>query len=80
MIRQTLDAVFENGVFRPLEPRQVPVSEGQAVRLTVEAFDTAEEALELATRVYDGLSEQEIDEIEQLALNRGDWFGERPSE
>jgi hypothetical protein len=34
-----------------------------------------QDVLALATRVYDGLSEREITEIEQLALNRQDFFG-----
>ncbi|MCG3159489.1 MAG: hypothetical protein JMDDDDMK_00478 [Acidobacteria bacterium] len=33
--------------------------------------------LELAAQVYEGLSESEIDEIERIALDRNDFFGER---
>jgi len=31
----------------------------------------------LATQVYDGLSEEEIREIEAIALNREEFFGDR---
>ncbi len=80
MLKQTVDAVFENGVFRPLTPRDIPIVEGQQVRLTVETLESPAEVLELATQVYDGLTEQQIDEIEQLALNRSNWFDERSLE
>jgi predicted DNA-binding antitoxin AbrB/MazE fold protein len=76
MIRQTFDAIFENGVFRPLEPSNVPVSEGQQVRIIIETAQTAEEILEVAANVYDGLTEEQINEIEQIALNRQDFFGD----
>ncbi len=80
MLKQTVDAVFENGVFRPLTKRDIPIVEGQQVRLTVETLESPGEVLELATQVYDGLTEQQIDEIEQLVLNRSSWFDERSLE
>ena len=39
--------------------------------------ETEPESLKLATRVYDGLSDEDIDEIEQIALNRSNFFGTR---
>ena len=36
---------------------------------------TADEILALATQVYEGLSEEEIDEIERIILDRRDFFG-----
>lgn len=75
-MRQTLDAIYQDGVFRPLvRPR---IREGQRVRLEVEQVgeDAPNELLELAARVYEGLSEAQIDEIEQIALDRSDFFGE----
>ncbi len=75
---KTVEAVWENGVFRPLDVADVAIAEGQRVRLAVETSPspTAEEVLQLVTQVYEGLSEEEIDEIEQIALQRGDFFGE----
>ncbi len=74
--QKTLDAVFNHGVFRPITPQDVSIYEGQKVRLSIETTPlsddlSGEEILKLATSVYDGLSEQQIDEIEQIALNRG---------
>jgi len=76
MTRQSLDAIFENGVFRPLDPNSVPVSEGQQVRIIVEAAQSEKDILEAASSVYNGLSEEQIKEIEQIALNRQDFFGD----
>jgi predicted DNA-binding antitoxin AbrB/MazE fold protein len=74
MIRQTIDAIFENGKFRPVSPSDILIPEGQHVRITVEAPEISEDILELATSVYDDLSDQQINEIEQIATNRRDFF------
>lgn len=66
---QVYDAVYENGIFRPLEPLPAHLAEGQQVRIVVET-DTPEDILRLAARVYAGLSEQEIQEVEKIALDR----------
>jgi predicted DNA-binding antitoxin AbrB/MazE fold protein len=73
----TLEAVFENGKFRPLEPSRVPLSEGQRVRITVETEAESDDVLALAGHVYAGLSEEEIDAVEDIALDRGAFFGDR---
>ena len=36
---------------------------------------TAEEMLAMMTQFYEGLSEEEIDEIERIILDRRDFFG-----
>lgn len=48
------------------------ISEGQQVRLIVETTSeaTPEDLLELAAQVYQGLSAEQVDEIEQIALHR----------
>jgi predicted DNA-binding antitoxin AbrB/MazE fold protein len=77
-MKETLGAVFENGTFRPLSPDALHLSPGQRVRLIVESpIETDEDVIELATRVYEGLSNEQIDEIERIALDRGDFFGDR---
>ncbi len=73
MTTQTLDAVFDKGVFRPITLPDISIYAGQKVRLRVETTPLTEDSndiLKLATSVYDGLSEQQIDEIEQIALKR----------
>jgi predicted DNA-binding antitoxin AbrB/MazE fold protein len=73
---QTVEAVFENGVFRPLDGRDVSIPEGQRVRLAIEMPPSPEEILQLAAEVYAGLSDEEIAEIEQIASRRHDFFGD----
>lgn len=43
------------------------------MRLTIETASS----LELAAQVYEGLSEEEINEIEKIILDRSNWFPER---
>lgn len=78
-MKEALDAIYEKGVFRPLTPPNV--SDGQQVRLIIETLSESntEEVLELAARVYEGLSQDQIDEIEQIALNRRHFFSSRAS-
>ncbi len=78
-MKHAIDAVYENGAFRPLQPDAVAIPEGQRVRITIN--DEGEpEALRLASHVYDGLSSEEIKEIEQVALDRRDFFGRRSAD
>ncbi len=69
---QTCEAVFENGVFKPIN-LPTAVTEGQRVRLIVEAAGP-EDILDLAARVYEGLSDEQITEVEKIALDRRDFF------
>jgi predicted DNA-binding antitoxin AbrB/MazE fold protein len=76
-VKEELQAVFENGVFRPLRPPRI--REGEAVTLLVRSFDETEpdELLSAARAVYDGLTEKEVTEVEAAALDRGSFFGDR---
>ena len=78
-MKRTLDAIYENGVFKPLERPEI--SEGQQVQLIVETPSewTPEDLLDLAAQVYQDLSDKQIDEIEQIALSRHDFFGDGTS-
>ena len=75
-MKHVIDAIYENGAFRPIQLDTIGISEGQQVRITVDN-ETEPESLKLAICVYDGLSDEEIDEIEQIALNRSNFFGTR---
>jgi len=67
---QTLDAIYEKGVFRPLTKPEI--AEGETVKLIVEtsAQFNPDEMLKLAAQVYEGLSEEQVNEIEQIAIDR----------
>lgn len=75
MTTNTYEAIYENGVFRPLAGTP-DIPEGQRVRLTIEPR-TPEDILALARKVYEGLSEDEINEIERIATARGNFFSGR---
>ncbi len=92
---QTLKAIYENGVFRPLEtpklaeengvfrPLETPkLAEGQSVQLIVDTTNpiTPQEMLQLAAEVYEGLSETDVDEIEEIALKQDYFFANRAEE
>lgn len=71
-----IDAVFEHGGFRIIDASHLRLSEGQHVRLIVETPpDKPEDLLDLAAQVYEGLSSEQINAIEQIALDRHDFFG-----
>jgi predicted DNA-binding antitoxin AbrB/MazE fold protein len=69
-VKTSVDAVFQDGVFKPVSPPGLP--EGERVRLTVERVAQAkpEDILKLASRVYEGLSQGDIDEVEDMARHR----------
>ena len=71
-----LDAIYEDGVFRPVAPPTTIIADGQKVRITVDN-EALPPALQLLRSIYDGLSEAEIDEIEQITLQRGNLFAPR---
>jgi predicted DNA-binding antitoxin AbrB/MazE fold protein len=80
LMSQTMDAVFEDGTFKPVNNGSLPFAEGQRVKLTVEVPpENDDNLIELAGQVYEGLSEEDIGEIERLALDRGNFFQDRPS-
>jgi predicted DNA-binding antitoxin AbrB/MazE fold protein len=77
MTMQTVDAVFERGVFKPISQSAGCFVEGQRVRLTVETPGSPDEILQLAANVYAGLSAAEVTDIERIILDRRDFFGGR---
>lgn len=75
---QTIEAIYQNGIFKPLQPVSDEIEDGKKVELTVsEKRLSPDEMLKLASQVYEGLSEEDIDEIERIALDRSNFFGDR---
>ena len=75
---QTIEAIYQNGMFKPLNPVSEEFEEGKKVEITINDKKLSpEEMLELASQVYEGLSEEDIDEIEKIALDRSNFFGDR---
>jgi predicted DNA-binding antitoxin AbrB/MazE fold protein len=67
---QVLEAIYREGLLTPLEP--LDLAENQRVLIAIHplAGEEPEEAVSAWQRVYAGLSEQEINEIEHIALDR----------
>lgn len=74
-MEQTLEVIYEDGVFRPVTPPDTSIAEGQ--RLWVRVADKPESVLDLLGQVYDGLPEEEIQEIEKVMLDRSHFFSVR---
>ena len=79
MTRRVIDAVYQDGVFRPVSSPGGSVAEGQRVRLVLETdpANPPQDVLALAAGVYQGLSDHLTDEIERIALSRGEFFSRR---
>ncbi len=75
-MQQVVKAVYEQGVFRPLQAPEL--SEGQEVQLIVHSKNqvSPSQMLQLAAEVYQGFSDEQIYDIEHIALERQDFFGE----
>jgi len=71
---RTVEAVYERGVFKPLESLNIP--EHQRVVLTVQIPNARETAATLESwhKVFEGLSEKDIAEIESIALDRNNFM------
>jgi predicted DNA-binding antitoxin AbrB/MazE fold protein len=76
---ETIEAIYEDGGFRPVAPADLNLAEGQKVRLVVEPIREPDELLALAAQVYEGLTPEQIDVIEHHARRREDFFGDRKS-
>lgn len=77
-MKRTIDAVYEGGAFRPLWPLDGDVQEGQRVQLILETEPLSfDEMLDIAARVYEGFSEQEVRDLEDFIRSHRLSFNER---
>jgi predicted DNA-binding antitoxin AbrB/MazE fold protein len=74
MSAEIIEAIYEHGGFRLVTPADLKLMEGQKVRLVVEQIEKPDDILALATRVYEGLTGDQIDSIEQHIQRRDDFF------
>ena len=77
-MNKNVDAIYENGAFRPVGESDIPLPDGARVRLSVTHVDAAvgSDVLRLAASVYEGLSSEEIADVEQIASDRSNFFSE----
>lgn len=65
-----LEAVYENGMLRPLEDPGLEEHQRVLLEIRTERQEQTSSPLEAWQRVYEGLSEDAIAEIEAIALDR----------
>lgn len=75
-MKLAINAVYKDGAFHPTAPPALPLIDGQHVRLTVED-EASSEVIGLLSDVYAGLSDDEIDAIEKIALGQRSIFRKR---
>jgi len=69
-----VEAVYEHGVFRPEEPVDLPEGERVSLRVSRQEAHTAAKKLRAWQRVYEGLTPEEVDDLERIALDRTRFF------
>lgn len=75
---QTIEVIYQNGIFKPLNPIPDEIREGEKMEIIVKDKKLSpDEMLQLAGKVYEGLSDEDINEIEKIALDRSNFFGDR---
>ena len=78
---QIIEAIYQNGVFRPLAPISANIHDGEKVMIEVseKEFVVSDEnpIMKLAENFYEGLSAEDVAEIERVTLDRSNFFGER---
>lgn len=73
---RVLQAVYEGGVLRPLEDPGLEEHQRVLLEIRIEPRPGGSPALEAWHQVYEGLSDDEIAEVEAIALDRGPFFRE----
>ena len=73
-MEQVLEAIYSNGVFTTLETPSLPENQHARLTISVSTPEEPEEALLAWQQVYSGLSEDDIAEVERVALNRSDFL------
>jgi predicted DNA-binding antitoxin AbrB/MazE fold protein len=70
-VTRTLEAVYEGGVLKPLEDPGLEEHQRVLLEIRTEPQEAMASTLEAWQQVYEGLSEEEIAEVEAIALDRG---------
>jgi predicted DNA-binding antitoxin AbrB/MazE fold protein len=75
---RVVDAIYEQGTLKPLEALDLP--EHQRVRITIHGVppESPDEMLDTWHQVYEGLTDEEIRQIEALALDRRHFMRQEP--
>lgn len=69
-MERVLEAIYQNGVLTPLESLDLPEHQHVIITIHLPAPEEPDEALLAWQEVYAGLAEEDIAEIEHIALDR----------
>jgi predicted DNA-binding antitoxin AbrB/MazE fold protein len=69
-MERTIDAIYEEGVLKPLQDPGLHEHQRVVIDLHVEPKADVEATLRRWREVYSGLSDEEIAEVEAIALDR----------
>lgn len=75
-MRQTIKARYHHGVLQPLEPLALADEAEVQVTVDITAVVSTDEILQRAAQVYQGLTTDQIAEVETIALDRRQFFRE----
>ncbi len=75
-MRQTIKARYHDGVLQPLEP--LALADEAEVQVTVDTnvIVSADEILRRAACIYQGLTSEQVAEVETIAVDRRQFFRE----
>jgi predicted DNA-binding antitoxin AbrB/MazE fold protein len=73
-----LEAVYEDGVLKPLEDPGLSDHQRVLIEVRAPAADAAARALAAWEEVYEGLSVDEVAEVERVALDRSNFSRATP--
>jgi predicted DNA-binding antitoxin AbrB/MazE fold protein len=71
-----LEAVYENGVLKPLESLNLPEHQRVTITIQLPLVENPFQELESWHQVYAGLSDSDIAEIESIALDRSHFMAQ----
>jgi predicted DNA-binding antitoxin AbrB/MazE fold protein len=77
-----VNAIYEGGAFWPLSDQKIAVPDGQTVKITVQPTPSVSplDVLSLAAKVYEGMTPEDIADVERIALDRSNFFRQPPDE
>jgi predicted DNA-binding antitoxin AbrB/MazE fold protein len=73
---KVLEAVYEDGVLKPLADPGLTEHQRVLLEIRLPPESTAKSEIQAWQRVYEGLSDAEIAEVETIALDRSRFFHE----
>lgn len=71
-----VEAIYENGVLKPLESLKLPEHQKVTITIQLPPMENPDEELESWHQVYAGLSDGDIREIESIILDRSHFMAQ----